>query len=272
MPIHDWTRVDDTIWHHFHLLWIGDIGRILNSGVLPDGYYALAEPVSTQPNASRREPDVLTLSAADPSEGFGQSATNGDGGGNAVLTTPATRFHMAVNAVGPRRRRVTIRHESDDRVVAAIELLSRGKKSSQAKLAQLLDKAQSFLAAGVHLLLIDLFPPTTRDPEGIHGMLWQRLAERAEAESNACQPDGDPTEFHLPAETPLTLAAYRAWDGGGCEAFIEPVAVGGELPAMPVFLREGHVLLPLAGTYQAAFRGVPLRDKRVLEAAADSQP
>jgi hypothetical protein len=30
MPIHDWTRVDAGIFHHFHQSWIPEISRALN--------------------------------------------------------------------------------------------------------------------------------------------------------------------------------------------------------------------------------------------------
>ena len=43
MPIHDWSRVDAGIFHHFHHGWIEEIARALNGGVLPDDYYAMAE-------------------------------------------------------------------------------------------------------------------------------------------------------------------------------------------------------------------------------------
>ena len=43
MPVHDWKRVDPGIFHDFHTVWIGHIRTILNSGLLPQGYYALAE-------------------------------------------------------------------------------------------------------------------------------------------------------------------------------------------------------------------------------------
>ena len=56
MPIHDWTKIPTGISHAFHVAWIGEIQTSLNSGRLPDGYYALPEHV-----ASHRVPDVLTL-------------------------------------------------------------------------------------------------------------------------------------------------------------------------------------------------------------------
>ena len=46
MALHDWTRVDPGIFHDFHVAWIGELRRALNSGVLPADYYALAEPTA----------------------------------------------------------------------------------------------------------------------------------------------------------------------------------------------------------------------------------
>jgi hypothetical protein len=56
MPVHDWSRVAAGIFHHLHHSWIEEIQRALNSGLLPDTYYALAEQ-----RAAGYGPDVLTL-------------------------------------------------------------------------------------------------------------------------------------------------------------------------------------------------------------------
>jgi hypothetical protein len=42
MPLHDWTCVDAGIFHAFHVAWVPEIQGILNDGLLPEGYYALA--------------------------------------------------------------------------------------------------------------------------------------------------------------------------------------------------------------------------------------
>jgi hypothetical protein len=63
MPIHDWTRVDAGIFHHFHQRWIGVITDVLNQRLLPREYYALAEQ-----QGSGFEPDVLTLKASEAPE------------------------------------------------------------------------------------------------------------------------------------------------------------------------------------------------------------
>lgn len=43
MPAHDWTRVIPGTFHDFHHEWISTIKRTLNDGILPLGYYAMAE-------------------------------------------------------------------------------------------------------------------------------------------------------------------------------------------------------------------------------------
>src|SRR5712692_9855684 len=84
MPVHDWTRVDAGIFHHFHHDWITEIARALNRVLLPADYYALAEQ-----HAAGFGPDVLTL----------QGDRNGDpddlartvpvsGGGGVLLAAP----------------------------------------------------------------------------------------------------------------------------------------------------------------------------------------
>jgi len=46
MPVHDWTRASAGVFHAFHVSWIGELQKALNSRILPDGYYALAEQVA----------------------------------------------------------------------------------------------------------------------------------------------------------------------------------------------------------------------------------
>jgi hypothetical protein len=112
------------------------------------------------------------------------------------------------------------------------------------------EKAAAALARGYHLLLIDLQPPGPRDPQGLHGVLWSEIGDDS---------------YVAPPETPLTLAAYAA--DRPKTAYVEPIAVGDVLPEMPLFLDPwSYVSAPLGATYQAAWRGVPQRWRRVLEA------
>ena len=62
MPIHDWTRVEAGTFHDFHQGWTIEIRNKLNSGVLPDGYFAMADQRVSGP-----EPDVVALKLRGPS-------------------------------------------------------------------------------------------------------------------------------------------------------------------------------------------------------------
>jgi hypothetical protein len=238
MPIHDWTRVTAGIFHDFHHEWISMIKRGLNGGLLPPGYYALAEQI-----AGGWGPDVLTLesSAKEPTAG----TENGARPAMATLTTapPKARFTKSaeIETLARKRSRIAIRHSSGHDVIAVIEIVSPGNKASRPALRSFVTKAVELLEAGIHLSVIDLFPPGRRDPQGIHGAIWSEIEE---------------DDFQLPADKPLTIAAYSA--GMVKRAFINPVAVADELPDMALFLDpESYVTVPLAQTYQAAWEGVP---------------
>jgi uncharacterized protein DUF4058 len=244
VPIHDWTRVSAGIFHAFHHEWISEIGRALNRGLLPVEYYALAEQ-----QVAGFGPDILTLQRPDPATAMEEKRPV-DGPTGLLLAPPRARFTAETSTEPVQRKRSTIvvRHVSGDRIVAVVEIVSPGNKSSQHAFQALIGKACELLEAKIHLLIIDLFPPTKRDPEGIHAALWESLAGET---------------FAPPVEKPLTLAAYES--GDTVKAFIEPVALGDVLPEMPLFLEPGaHILLPLEPTYQAAFASVPVRWQQAL--------
>lgn len=249
MPIHDWTRVSDGTFHDFHVAWVAEIRTALNDGLLPPGYYAQAEQI-----AGPLGPDVLALQTDTyPStNGVSSGVTAGRTGGVAMATLPQPR-HTAEAEMDDyvlKRRTVVIRHTSGDRIVALVEIVSPGNKSSRHAIRSFVEKAVEALYRGFHLLIVDLFPPTPRDPFGLHAAIWGEFAD-------------DP--YHLPAGEPLTLAAYSA--GPRKRAHVEPTAVGRELLPMPLFLTPDEwVPVPLEATYRGAYRGVPQKWKQVLEA------
>lgn len=248
MPIHDWTRVTAGTWHAFHLGWIAEIQSALNGGLLPEDYYAQAEQI-----AGPLGPDVLTLQASEASTPDG-GQPHSAGGALAVATLPPRAPLIAeaeMNEYVLKRRTLVIRHASDDRIVALIELVSPGNKSARHAFRSFVEKAVEALYRGYHLLIVDLFPPTRRDPNGIHAAIWGEFSDDA---------------FTLPPTTPLTLAAYSA--GPLKRAYVKLLAVGSELIEMPLFLEpETYVNVPLEATYRGAYRGVPRKWQHVLEAA-----
>jgi hypothetical protein len=248
MPIHDWTRVDPGTFHDFHTMWLVTIRNALRR-VLPPGYY-----VKTEQKAVGYGPDIVTLAESPPitSNGpvNGSGHSNGEAGGINVAVAPP-KVMIQRSSESPRdeytRRWIAVRLRSGDRVVAVLEIVSPGNKSSEESLRAFTAKAAEFLELGVHVSVVDLFPPTSRDPDGIHKAIW---AERA----------GD---FSLPPGKPLTLVAYTA--GKEETAYIQPVAVGEVLPDLALFLTDTqYVLVPLEATYSTAFEEVDDRYKRIL--------
>jgi hypothetical protein len=241
MPIHDWTRVDAGLFHDFHQSWTVILRNALNEGVLPAGYFALVEQHIQGPI-----PDVLALELASGSEEPGDN----EGGVTVAAAPPRTQLVQRTEAgiYAARANRITVRHRHG-RVVAVVELVSPGNKASRAEFRAFVEKSAELIRQGIHLLLIDLFPPGPRDPQGLHKALWDEFADE---------------EPQQPADRPLTLAAY---DAGPCRvAYVNFVAVGETLPDMPLFLRPGvYVPAPLEVTYQATWHHFPAALKGLLE-------
>lgn len=240
MPIHNWSAVSDGMFHWFHQRWIGMIADWLNQGRLPEGFYAIGEVY-----ANNVEPDVLAVEDRPPEAGrFNQQSSNGFG--VALLEAPPkTRYDWEAETESYLDRKDLIAVRSVDGIlVAVIEIVSAGNKSSQARFRKFLTKTMDFLDQGIHVLVIDLFPPTPRDPQGIHQAIWSEKY------------DGD-FEFH--ADKPLTLASYRATsEGSVARAFVEPIAVGDTLRAMPLFLcSDRYINVELEQTYQSAWAVYP---------------
>lgn len=246
MPVHDWTRVEAGIFHDFHVAWIPEIRKVLNGGLLPQGYYALAEQ-----HAGRAIADVLTLH--DSPGSHDPLPLPPDTGGTAVAEAPprVRRRQTVEPAALMPRRTLAIRHVSGHRLVAMVEILSPANKDRTQHVEDFAAKAVAALEFGVHLLVVDLFGPGPSDPYGMHGVIRQRLEQSDEP-------------YDLPADEPLTLAAYVA--GSRVEIYLEHVAVGGTLPDMPLFLRpDRYVDVPLEPTYAEAYRGLPAFWREVLE-------
>lgn len=147
-----------------------------------------------------------------------------------------------------RAKAVTIRHVSIHQMVAIVDIILSGNKNNPNGLNAFIRKAREVLAAGIHLLLIDLFPPSPRDPQGIHRAVWGE--DRGSDDT-------------LPEDTLLTCVSYIG--GADAEAFVELVSVGNALPDMPLFLTpEVYVSVPLETTYQAAWEGMPAYWREVL--------
>ena len=151
-----------------------------------------------------------------------------------------------------KRRAVAVRHERGDRLVALIEITSPGNKDRAAAVAAFAGKGADLLRAGVHLSVIDLLPPTRHDgPCGLAGAVGEEAGFR---------------QVRPPASEgkPLTVGAFEA--ARPARFYGEPLAVGDEMPDLPLFYRVGRwVAVPLASTYAAAWQATPRRWRDVVD-------
>lgn len=216
MAVHDWTRVAAGIFHAFHVGWISDLSGTLNQILPSQLYYSIPKQI-----AKENIPDITI-----------------------PLKSEVSYYAAKANVIA-------IHHVSNHRVVAMVEIVSPGNKNNQNSLNAFVRKARKALAAGIHLLIVDLFPPSPSDPQGIHGSIRSG-------------------EYVLPRNRLLTCVSYIG--GAASEAFIEPFAVGQPLPDMPLFLTsEVYVSVPLAATYQSAFDGIPSYWREVLSSPPDAK-
>ncbi len=237
MPIHDWTRLEPGDFHDFHQCWVVEISNTLNGGLLPPDYMAMLEQVTGRPI-----PDVVTPHSHAP---------QGDPGGIAIATAPPTARVIAkferIN-YAKRADRVVIRH-GRGKVVAIIEIMSPGNKDSRNAIRTFVEKAADILNQGVNLLVVDLFPPTPRDPLGIRKAIWDKFGDEP---------------FEAPPGKSLTVAPYIGGDLP--TACVESVGLGDPLPTSPIFLSDTrYIPAPLEATYVRAWAMLPTMLKEVID-------
>ena len=149
-----------------------------------------------------------------------------------------------------KRRTVAIRHVSGHRVVALVEIVSPANKDRKSHVSDFVNKMVAAVQLGIHVLLIDLFPPGKHDPDGMHGAVWNRF-----------DPDKDNAP---PLDRPFALAAYTG--GNPAKAYVSFVALGDALPIVPLFLTpERYVSLELEPGYMEAYAGMPEFWRNVIE-------
>lgn len=248
MPLHDWSRVPGGLFHHFHQDWSIEIARALNRGCLPRGVSALVEQ-----RAGPREADVLAIEQ----KGQAWRGAPSSDGGTATMQRPVTRIvrRTTKEIYSDRANRIVIKHHLG-RTLAVIEVVSPGNKDSRSAVRDFVETTIGFLRGGIHVLIIDVFPPTPRDPHGIHKVIWDEIVEE---------------DFTLPPGKDRILASYETGDERA--AYVEPVGVGDALPKMPLFLtNDYHVYVPLEPTYQAAWGACPEELRQAVETGVIPEP
>ncbi len=243
MPLHDWSRAESGIFHDFHASWITEIRKALNAGLLPEGYYALAEQhagdyiadvlaLHIPPSPEQLEP--ITFSASDL------------GVGTAVVDAPPhiSRREKIEMDILEIERRVSIRHLSSHRIVAILEIVSPGNKNSQVRYDQFVHKTVDAIQRRINVLLVDVHVTGRFDRDGVHATIRNLLAPHA-------NPIVDPPRHS-------TLASYCPDPPGSVDMYVEHVEPAMPLPDMPIFLNpERYVNVPREATYLEAWKGMP---------------
>jgi hypothetical protein len=192
-------------------------------------------------------PDVVALQRTNP-----RKSPNGPKRAVPSTTPPQTRIiqQSEMERYASKADRIVVKHARGE-VVALIELVSPGNKGSQHALRSFVEKMVALMDQGIHLLVVDLFPPSVRDPQGIHKAIWQEIED---------------VPFAMPPDKNLTAVSYCA--GALKVAYVEPLAVGDILPDMPLFLDPGaHVPVALEATYQATWDVFPEELREILTVA-----
>lgn len=232
MPMHDWSRIPPGLFHDFHQTWTIQIKLTLNAGILPKSISALIEQRSGPWKSAIFDIERL----GEPRAEIGKHA------GGTVLAPPVTRFvgRTSKQIYATRANRIVVKHRLG-RTIAVIEIVSPGNKDSRAALRDFIEKIIDFLRAGIHVLVIGLFPPTPRDPLGLHKAIWDEIEEK---------------DFAFPDGKDRVLASYET--GKVLAYYVEPLGVGDILPDMPLFLANGwQVPVPLESTYEATWNASP---------------
>jgi hypothetical protein len=168
------------------------------------------------------------------------------------MTAPATRIvrKSSKEFYSDLANRIVVKHQLG-RTVAIVEIVSPGNKDSKRAFREFVEKSVAFIRAGVHVLVVDLFPPTKRDPFGVHRAIWDEFED-------------EDVLFEFPPGKDRTLASYDA--GREKAAYVEPIALGEALPDMPLFLFEGHYIkVPLEAAYQTAWSFLPRELQVIVE-------
>lgn len=239
MPLHDWTKASPGMFPDFHSSWLTDLKRALNRGLLPAGYYAMAEQ-----RTSLYGPDVLTLTESP------RPAPLPAGGNGVAVVEPRTARRLVSHVLPTTGRALAIRHSGGNRVVAVIEVVSPANKDRPEHVGDFAGKVASLVRNGIHVVVADILPPGNHDPDGMHTAVWAGL-------------DADPEAAPPPADQPYTFAGYRAADKP--VAYLEYTGVGRPLPGVPLFLDGGaFVGVPLEETYMTNYAELPTNLKATL--------
>jgi hypothetical protein len=136
---------------------------------------------------------------------------------------------------------VRVENEETGRLVGAVELVSPGNKDRGVKRELFLAKCLDYLAGGACVVIVDVI---TERHKNLHNAIVERLGADALVL---------PEDAHLYAATYRPIIRKRKMS---VDVWVNPLAVGADLPTMPLRVVAGlFVPVELEVTYAAACRG-----------------
>jgi hypothetical protein len=217
MPLLDHFRPPLSLrrhWHSFHNSWATYLSSQLNR-CLPEGYFAEANV------QFGIEIDVAAFGEEAAANEIGWAAPEAKESIPMQLLSDSVEISIFSRGGGPT-------------LAGAIELVSPSNKDRPAHRDALVSKCAAYLQGGIGLVLVDVVTERGGD---IHRELLLRLGA---------------TEVLSGAD--LFAAAYRPVERDGqpsLDLWHEPLAVGGTLPTLPLWLRGGLCLpVELEETYE----------------------
>lgn len=222
-------------WEGFHHAWASQIAEWLNDEVLPPDYFAEPE-ISLGPES---EIDVATLELAGP------IAADNAGVATAVWAPPQPSVSVPVSFAHLDSCGVRVfQNLGGAELRAAIELVSPSNKDRPTHRRTFTAKCAGYLKHGVAVVLIDVVTERTAN---LHAELFEAL-------------DAPNPQAAWRAATDLYAAAYRpvtVKDQPRIEAWLESLALGSDLPTLPLWLGfDLCVPLRLEESYVAACRAL----------------
>ncbi|MFO0842541.1 MAG: DUF4058 family protein [Gemmataceae bacterium] len=213
---------DRRSWESFHSYWASAIGRGLNAGLLPKGYFA---EIQVSLAGARVEVDVGALE--EKGNGARHSAKRpASKGGVATLTKRAwapPSPQLEIPVVFPDEIEVLVLStRAGPELVGAIELVSPRNKDRPAARRAFAMKCLAYLQRGVGVVVVDV---VTERRANLHNEIARLLVRSAP---------------RFPGKADLYAVAYRPYRLEKDErvaAWTEELAIGRPLPSMPLWLR-----------------------------------
>lgn len=238
-------------WRSFHGAWAAAMARLLNQGVLPDGYYAV-------PLVDRDGPIEIDVATLQGREGSGFESRGSE---PTTWTAPAPGVSVAVDLATVDGVQVQVfADDGDPRLAAAVELLSPRNKDRPAARQAFAVKCVGYLQQGSSIVVVDTV--TTRRAD-LRSTILSLLGVEMGAASLA------------PAS--LSAVSYRAVghdeESQQLQVWPAPVALGQPLPTLPLWIASDYsVPLDLEASYQTTCADLRIRQSPIPLVPTESAP